>query len=190
MGFPVGLIAAGVGGIFKMFQGAKQRRLANKVVIPDANYEISPYAKNVMAEANRLKNSQMAGYANAVDNIQQNQATALGSIGRNATSGAQALQMIAASQGISDNSMNDLSTQQQQYSQNMLENWNNANQTMIGEGDKLFQDKVRKQNMKIAEKNALMGASTQNTGGGINDLINSLLFSGIEIGKGKDKDKD
>lgn len=91
-------IATAAGGLIKGITGLFQKRKANKIKIPEVNYEISPYAKQIQGEANRLKNSRMAGYDIAADNIAQSQANATGAIGRNATSGAQALQMLAAAQ--------------------------------------------------------------------------------------------
>jgi len=182
MPIPVGLIAAGIGGAVKMFKGAKQNRLANKVVIPDADYNTSPYAQKILGEANRLKNSRMPGMDEAGDNILETGATTSGNIGRNATSGAQALAMLTASQGITNNSFDDLNRTQNEYSKQMLDNWNNANQGMITEGDKVFADQVRKQKMRIDEKNALRSAATANSGGGMNDIINGLFMSGMQIG--------
>lgn len=183
MPVPVGLIAAGLGAGIKIFQGARQRRLANQIVIPDVDYNTSPYAKQILGEATRLKNSKMPGIETATDNILESQSTAAGSIGRNATSGSQALSMMAASQAMTGKSINDLNGKQADYSLAMLNNWNNANEGMIREGDKEYTDDVRKQQMKIAEKNALMGAGTTNSGNGMNDIINGLFMSSLNFGK-------
>ena len=173
-------IAAGVSagtGIIKLFHGAHQNKLANQVKIPEASYETSPYAQNILAEATRLKNSQMPGMNSAVNNIYGNQANSMGSVERNATSGAQALAMTAAIQGNTNQAFQGLSNQQNQYAQNQEQNYVNANQGMINEGDKVYQDRVRQQQQAIAEKNALRGAATQNFGGGLNDLTNSAFMA-------------
>jgi hypothetical protein len=173
MPLPLGLIGSAIGGLYKIGQGIHQNNLANKVVVPQANYDTSPYAMKMLDEANRLKNSQMPGAADATRGIYGAQSNASGAIDRNATSGAQALAMLSASQGTSDNAFNQLRGQEGQYNLEMLNNYNNANQGMINEGDKVYQDRVRKQQQAIAEKNALRGAGTQNLGGGMNDLINT-----------------
>ncbi|MBK7345890.1 MAG: hypothetical protein IPI98_03000 [Chitinophagaceae bacterium] len=108
----------------------------------------------------------MAGYDIAADNIAQSQANATGAIGRNATSGAQALQMLAAAQMASNSAYGNLSQQQGQYAMNMLQNWNNANQGMVVEGDKKYQSDRNNQMMKLQEKMMYMGAGMQNFGQG------------------------
>lgn len=180
-------VAAGIGaagGIFKIGQGIHQNNLAKRVKVPDATYETSPYAQRMLEEASRLNNSVQPGYQNSVRNIYGNQSNALGSVERNATSGAQALALDASIQGNTNNAFNGLNQEQNQWTQGMLNNWNNANQGMISEGDKVFQDRVRKQQMAIAEKNALRGAGTQNLGGGINDLANNA-FAWAQMNAGK-----
>lgn len=53
---------------------------------------------------------------------------------------------------------------------NMLQNWNNANQGMVVEGDKKYQSDRNNQMMKLQEKMMYMGAGMQNFGQGLNDL--------------------
>lgn len=172
-------IAAGVGaasGIFKIGQGIHQNNLANKVVVPEANYETSPYAVKIMDEANRIKNSRMAGAADAENNIFGSQANATGAINRNSTSGAQALAMLAATQGNTNAAFNGLRAQEGNDFWMKQNAFNNAGQIMIGEGDKKYQDDVRKRQEAIAEKSGLRGAGTQNIGGGMNDLMNNAFM--------------
>jgi hypothetical protein len=172
-------VAAGVSaatGIYKIGKGIHQNNLANKVVVPEANYETSPYAVQMLDEANRLKDSRMTGAADAERGIYGSQANATGAINRNATSGAQALAMLAATQGNSNNAFNSLRMQEGQDQQMKLNNFNNASGVMINEGDKVYQDALRKRQEAINEKNALRGAGTQNIGGGMNDLTNDAFM--------------
>lgn len=185
MPIPIGLIAAGVGGLFKIGSGNKQRRMANAIKVPEANYTENTYAKQILGEAQRMKNSQMPGYNQAAANIMANEANVIGSAQRNASNSNQALAMAAAAQAQGDSSFGNLAQLQGQHQMNMLQNYNAANQGMVAEGDKLHADNVRKQMIAIQQKNALMGAAGQNTGGGINDIINAFLSSGITIGKKK-----
>ena len=169
------LIPAAMGlasGIIKGVKSIHQNNLANKVQVPDATYETSPYAKAMLAQANQLRNSRMTGAADAAKNIMTNQSNTIGSIDRNATSGAQALSMIGAVQGNTNQAFGQLRQQEGQYGLNMLNNQNMAFQQMIGEGDKEYQDRVRKQQMAMNEKNALRGAANQNFGNGMNDVMN------------------
>jgi hypothetical protein len=185
-------VAAGVSagtGLFKLFKGLHQDHLANKVQIPEASYETSPYAQKMLAEATRLKNSQMPGMSAATQNIYGNQANAMGSVDRNATSGSQALAMLGAIQGNTNQAFQGLANQQNQYAQNQAQNYNQANMAMINEGDKVYEDRVRQQQQAIAEKNALRGAGTQNFGGGLNDLTNSA-FLAAQMGIGGNKGRN
>ena len=117
----------------------------------------------------------MAGAASAEQNIDANQSNSIDSVGRNATSGAQALSMVGAIQGQSNAAFNNLRQQEGADEQYKNNNWNMANQQMIGEGDKEYADRVRKQNMAIQEKGGLRSAANQNIGGGLNDIMNGAM---------------
>lgn len=182
MPLPLLALAAGAGaGLFKAFQGIHQNNLANRIVVPDANYETSPYAIKMLDEANRIKDSRMKGQAEAERNIYGSQSNATGAIGRNATSGSQALALIAAINGNTNNAFNNLRSQEGNDFWMKQNAFNNANQVMIGEGDKTYQDAVRKREEAIQEKMSLRGAGTQNIGGGINDIINNaFMYSSLK----------
>lgn len=166
---------AAVSGITKIIKGAHQNKLANGVVIPDATYQSSPYAQAMMDQANEYKNSRMTGAANAEQNIMSNQGNTIGAIDRNATSGAQALAMVSAAQGQTNQAFNGLRQHEGADQQMKMNNWNQANQQMIGEGDKVFNDKVRKQQQAISEKNNLRGAANANFSGALNDFSNGAM---------------
>lgn len=180
-------IAVGVGtGLFKIGKGMRQDNLANKVVVPNANYETSPYAINILDEANRIKNSRMAGAADAERGIYGSQAAVTGAVGRNATSGTQALAMLAAAGGNTNAAFNNLRAQEGNDFWQKENAYNNGNNTMIAEGDKRYADAVRKRQEAIAEKTGLRGAATQNMGGGLNDLANNaFMYSQIQNEKNK-----
>lgn len=126
-------------------------------------------------ESERLKNARMYGASTAENNIMGNQSNTIGAVGRNSTSGAQSLAMLAAIQGQTNNSFQNLRLQEGQ-DQRMKENdWMDANRTMINEGDKEYQDDLRKRQEAIGEKTALRGAANQNIGGGINGIVNAGL---------------
>ena len=177
---PAAVIPAAIGGITGIVKGiksARQNSMANKVVIPDANYEVSPYAKQMLATANQFKNSRMQGAAEAEQNIMGNQANAVGSIERNATSGAQALSMVAAAQGNSNNAFGQLRQQEGADMMGKINNQNMAMQQMIGEDDKMFQDRLRKQQMAMQEKASLRGAANANFDGALKDVTTGVMES-------------
>lgn len=165
-----------VTGLIKTIKGAHQNNLANQVVVPNASYNTSPYAQAVLAQADQYKNSRMAGAGAAENNIDANQSSTIGAIGRNAMSGSQALSLIMGAQGNTNQAFNNLRQQEGQDQYNKINNWNNANAQMVGEDDKMYADRVRKQNLAINEKNALRGASTQNSGNGMNDFGNAAML--------------
>ena len=180
-------IAAGTQGIsslINIFKGAHQNNLANRVVVPQANYTVSPYAQNVLAEAQRLKNSQMPGSAQATQNIYNNQANTMDSVERNSSSGALSLSMLGAAQGNTNNAFNNQSQLQNAYTTQMGTNWNNANNGMTDEMHNLFQDQLRKRQEAIAEKTSLRGAATQSIGQGMNGIQNgAMLYAQMKNGQ-------
>jgi hypothetical protein len=171
-----GAAAGALGGLYKIGQGIHQNNLAKKVVVPGASYTSSPYAASMLEEARRIKNSAQPGMASATRNILGNEGNTTAAINRNATSGSQALALLSASEGNTNQAFNQLDQNQNQWQESTLNNFNNANLGMINEGDKVYQDAVRKRQEAIAEKNALRGAGAQNTGGAINDLANNAFF--------------
>lgn len=180
-------VAAGIGAgtsLFKIGKGLHQDSLANKVVVPDASYSTSPYAKKMLEQANILLNSRQPGAAAAGQNILGSQANAIGATERNATSGSQALAMLGGIQGNTDNAFQGLADQEANWKLNALNNFNNASGTMINEGDKMYQSELQKRMEAINEKNSLRGAGTQNLGGGLNDLQNNA-FLAASLGLGK-----
>jgi hypothetical protein len=65
----------------------------------------------------------------------------------------------------------------------MLGNFNQAAGTMIQEGDKIYQDTLRKYNNAVQEKSALRNSAWQNIGAGVNGLTGLAAQYGGDIGK-------
>lgn len=179
-------IAAGMGIFSAVGRGIKARKLnklADGVVVPDATYQTSPYAQNILDESQRLKNAQMPGMATASQNIMGNQANAVAGIDRNANSGSQALALLSGAQGNTNQAFQGLQDKQNAYSMNMLTNYNSANEGMTNELDKVYQDKVRKQKMKIDEKNGLRGSANANSDAAWNALASGVTSAASIYGK-------
>lgn len=175
-------VAAGIGaigGAVKIFQGAHQNKLANKVVVPDASYTTSPYAQKMYGQAQMLLNSRQPGAAAAEQNIMGSQANAMGAVDRNATSGSQALAMLGAINGNTDQAFQNLNEQEGQWKLSALNNYNQASNAMINEGDKVYQSDLQKRLEAINEKNSLRGAATQNIGNGMNDFQNTAFMAAM-----------
>lgn len=185
---PLGLLASGIGigaGI-KLIKGAHENNLANKVVVPDATYTTSPYAANTLDLAKQMFNSAMPGEQHAKESIDTNQANTNAAVERNSTSGAESLAMLAATQGISDNAYEDLQGKEAGYKAAQFNNLASANYGMTTELDKVYQDKVRKQQQALDEKIALRGASNANFGNAMTDLTTgAFMFDQFGTGKSK-----
>jgi hypothetical protein len=170
-------VSVGVGtGLLKTVIGMHQNKLANGVNVPDATYSASPYASKILGQANMMLNAPMPGAATAENDIQGNQSDAIGSAERNATSGTQALAMLGGIQGNTNNADNSLATQQGQYKLNAVNNYNQANQGMVNEGDKVYQSDLQNRLEAIQQKTSLRGAAAQNIGGGLNDISNNAFL--------------
>jgi hypothetical protein len=126
----------------------------------------------------------MAGANQAENNFLASGANTRAAIDRGATSGSQALAIAAGAQGQTDQSFQNL---YQNEAQNKLQRfgvYSNVSQLQAQEGDKIYQDKLRKYYDDLNYKRALQGASMQNMQGffgGIDDTIQagvSLLSPG------------
>lgn len=176
-------IVSGIGALAKVGMGIAQNSKANKVVVPEANYNVSATAMDNLGLAKTMFNSAMPGSTAAAQNILANNANTRGSIGRNATDSSQALALMTGAQAQTDQSLTSLGNNDAQWRLNMLSNLNMANNGMTLENDKVYQDKVRKQNMAMAEKNNLRNSAFQNIGNGINEIGASAFAYGQAKGK-------
>ena len=160
------MVAAGVSAgsaIYKIGKGIHQNNLANKVVSPEANF-----IKNDNASlAKMLFNARQPGMASAERNIQGNNANTQAGIQRNSTDGSQSLAMLAAAQGQTDQSFQNLGQGEGQYKLNML---NNLQAQQNHDTDMTYQDAVRKQQNAMGEKGSLRQAGATGIGTGLNEL--------------------
>ena len=164
-----------IGGIFKGSQARKQQRMANRIHPIDTTYQSSPYAANQLASVNQAYNGRMAGASNAEQNIQGNFADSMAGVGRNSTNSSQSLAMLAGLQGNSNQAFSNLASSEAQNKQQLLGQLGMANQGMTAEGDKVYNDQLRKYNNDVNAKNALQGASWRNKGAAVSDIGDSLI---------------
>jgi hypothetical protein len=161
--------------------GGKQKRMAKKIKPVQATYVENQAIQDLAAEGQNLYRGRMAGSGAAEANILANAANTNASVARNATSGSQALAVAAGVQGQADQSFQDLAEKEAQDKQNRFGIYSNTSQLMAQEGDKVFQDKLRKYYDDLNYKRALEGASMQNKQamwGGIDDAVNSAIAIG------------
>lgn len=126
--------------------------------------------------AQSLLNARMPGASAMERNIYGNQANQLANVNRNATDSSQALALGAAAQGQTNQAFQNLGVQEQQDYYNRLQNYTGAQQGVIQEGDKVYQDKVR----RFQDLAGLTGAGEQNTQQGWNSIAN-LGFGGASL---------
>lgn len=148
----------------------KQKKAAAKINPVRVDYQVSPYAKEMYGAANMALNSRMPGAAQAEANIQQGQANAISATQRGATSAAQFLALVNASQGLAGQQYGNMAAMEAQDYQRRLGNLVNAQGTMIGEGDKVYNDKMQKYLEESQTKAMLQQASMQNKFNGVNAI--------------------
>lgn len=160
-GAGLGTIGA-IGGMINGFTAAgKMNRMSNAITPVDPTYGVSEYAKDKLSLAQNLLNARMPGASTIERGIQTNQATQENSINRTATDSSQALATLGQAQGQSNRAVSNLGVQEQQDYYNRLGNLGNAQQGMVAEGDKVYQDQLRDYQEKLSLKNAYMGAAMQ-----------------------------
>lgn len=158
---PLAAIGAGlglVGSIGGIFAAKKNNKMLDKLLGQNPTYQKNPIAGQRLALAQQLLNARMPGVASMERNIYGNQANTLGQINRNATDASQALSLAAATQGQTNEAFNQLGLQENQDYYNRLQNLTGAQQGMIQEGDKVYQDQVR----RYQDLAAIRGAQAQN----------------------------
>lgn len=144
---PLSIIGGGlglIGGIGSIFGNKKSQRQLESLISQNPKYQSNPIAAQRMGLAQTLLNARMPGAAAAERNIYQNQANMMGSVNRNATDASQALALSAAGQGQSNQAFGNLATQESQDYQRRYGNLIGAQEGMIQEGDKVYQDEVRR----------------------------------------------
>lgn len=172
-GLGVGGLGA-IGGIINSFtSGSKLNALKSM----DPTYKANPMAQQRLGLAQTLLNARMPGATAMERNIYGNQANQQGNVNRNATDASQALALGSAAQGQTNQAFQGLATQEQGDYYNRLQNLTGAQQGVINEGDKVYQDQVR----RYQDQASILGAQMQNTQTGWNSLAN-LGFGGAGIG--------
>jgi hypothetical protein len=135
----------------------------------------STYARQMLGQAQMQLNARNPFAAAQQRGILGSQANAMAGAQRAVTDPSQALAMTAALQANTDQAMFGQAAQEQQAYQQRMGNLMGAQQVMISEGDKLYQDRMRKFNMDQERKDALQQAGTQSLINAGNSLSSSLL---------------
>lgn len=180
----VGLGLGVIGGIGKLFGSSHSNSQLNDLLKQDPTYTANPIAAQRMGLAQSLLNSRMPGAAYAEQNIYGNQANQQANIQRNATDGSQALALGAASQATTNQAFGQLNQQEDQNYQQRYNNLVGAQQGQIQEGDKVYQDQVRRFG-DIAQIRGQQNQNTQNAWGSLSNLGFSAANFGLSGGVSK-----
>ncbi len=175
-------LGIGIGGaIGKMISRGRANRELDKLISQNPSYQINPEAQKRLALANTILNARMPGAAQVERNIYANQANRMGQLQRNATDSSQLLALGAAAQGQSNEAFQNLGIQERQDYYNRLQNLTGAQQGMIEEGDKAYQDQLRRFNDLVQIRGAQQ-ANRQATWGDISNLGFGLADFGMSGG--------
>lgn len=157
-------------GINAFGAAKKQKREANKINPQDVTYKESQYAKEGLDTARNMLNGRMAG-ANAMQQgALTNQSNAFLNLSRAAGSPQQMMAAAGALQGNTNSALDQLAIQEAQYKQSMLGNFNNALGAMTNEGDKVYNDQLRKYNRDYDMKQNLLNSAALNKQAGFKGI--------------------
>lgn len=166
-----------IGGIGSIFGARKANRQLEKLMKSNPQYKANPIANQRMGLAQTLLNARAPGAAAAERNIYQNQANMQGQVNRNATDASQAMAMAAAGQGQSNQAFGNLQSAEAQDYQRRYGNLEGAQQGVIQEDDKVYQDQVR----RFQDMAQIKGMQNQNRQNSWNSLSN-LGFGAMNLG--------
>lgn len=178
------LIAGGIGlagAIGKMFGRGKANKQMDKLLAQNPIYAVNPLAKQRLGLANLLLNARMPGAATVERNIYQNQANQVGRLQNNATDSSQLLALGAAAQGQTNQDFMNLGVQEAQDYQRRYGNVVGAQEGMIREGDKVFDDQVRRF-QDTAQIRSMQNENRQNNWGDISNLGFAGMNFGLQAG--------
>lgn len=160
-----------IGGIGSLFGAKRANRRIEQLIKQNPVYKENPLARERMGLAQTLLNARMPGAAAAEKNIFSNQANTMAQVNRNATDASQALALAGAAQGQTNQAFGNLATQEAQDYQRRYGNLVGAQEGVIQEGDKVYNDQVRRYQDLVS----LRGAQNSNT----QNMWNSLSSLGL-----------
>lgn len=173
------LIGGGIGlaaGLAKGLLGHKQVALADQINPNLPKYVESPYAKQSLGLATQMFNGRMPGAAGAENNILGAEANQIGNIQRNATDSSTALLTGQAAESQANQASNDLAIKEGSYKTGLLDNVQNALNTLTGEHQKVYGSELNKYGIDADAKTKLMNAGINNQYGGINDAASIIAL--------------
>jgi len=181
-GLGLGVVGS-IGGLIGSF-GANKR--LQELISQDPVYQKNPLAASRLALAQNLLNARAPGAAYAQANIYGSQANTMAGVERNATDSSQALAANAAAQANTNAGFEKLSEQEAQDYQRRYGNYVGAEEGEIQEGDKAYQDQVRRFN-DLAQIRGAQSANTANAWKSFSNMGYGLANFGLSGGFGGGK---
>lgn len=181
---PIGIGLGLVGGFANIIGAGGANRKLDALLKQDPTYTANPIAAQRLGLAQSLLNARMPGASYAERNIYANQANQQANIQRNATDASQALALGAANQASTNQSFNQLAQEDAQDYQRRYGNLTQAQQGEIQEGDKVYQDQIRKFS-DLAQIRGQQNANTQAAWSGLSNMGFGLANFGLAGGFSK-----
>lgn len=177
----IGLGTGLIGSIGNLFGNRRANRQLERLISQNPQYKSNPIASQRLGLAQQLLNARMPGAAARERNIYGTQANTLGQINRNATDSSQALALAAGTQGQVNEAFGDLSQQEAGDYQRRYSNLTGAQEGMIQEGNKVYQDQVRRF-QDLAAIRGTQNRNRQNTWQGVSNMGFGLMNFGLSGG--------
>ncbi len=177
----IGLGIGLAGGIGRLISRGKANKDLKKLMGQDPTYKENPLAKQRLGLASTLLNARMPGSARAEQNIFANQANQVSNINRNATDSAQALALSTGTQGQTNEALSNLGQAEAQDYQRRYGNYAQAQEGVINEQDKVFQDGVRRFENKVGMQGQI-NQNRQNSWGEVANLGFGMANFGLNGG--------
>lgn len=175
---PIALASGLLSGVGKTILGIKANAEANKIHPKDATYNTSPYAQNMLSAAQNAYYGQNPASVIQGQRTMGAQANALNTVQRGATDASQLIASASGIQSNTDNAFSDLRSKDAQEKFGSLNVLNQAYSQMIGEGDKVYNDQVRKFDNDTQQKAALRNSAFNSIFSGISDMAGGAMASG------------
>lgn len=177
----IGLAVGLVGGVGRLFARGKANKEMKALMARNPVYRENPLAKQRLGLAQSLLNARMPGAATAEKNIFANQANQISNINRGATDSAQALALATGTQGQTNQAISDLGQQEAADYQRRFGNYAGAQEGVINEQNKVFQDQVRRFS-DTAQIQGQINQNRQNSWGEVSNLGFGLANFGMSGG--------
>lgn len=174
---PLGVI----GSIAQLLNVKKANRSLEKVLSLDPTYTENPLPAQRLALARTLFNARTPGAAATERNIYANSSNAYARAQGSATDSSQVLAAAGDIQGKTNQAFNQLGIDEAQDYQRRYNNVAGAEEGLINEQDKVFNDKVR----KFGDYAQIKGAEQENKTNLLNSALNeadSLATMGFSLG--------